>query len=80
MANLEAGKIMAVMKVAPVAVWLAAKRSDLRIVAQVPNDPQPLGIGFVRKNSEMVMAVNQVIATMQRDGSLKRLKEKWSVP
>ena len=80
MADLEAGKIMAVMKVAPVAVWLAAKRSDLRIVAQVPNDPQPLGIGFVRKNSEMVMAVNQVIATMQRDGSLKRLKEKWSVP
>ena len=31
-------------------------------------------------NGQMVMAVNQVIATMQRDGSLKRLKEKWSVP
>ena len=24
----------------------AAKRPDLRIVAQVPDDPQPLGIGF----------------------------------
>jgi ABC-type amino acid transport substrate-binding protein len=80
MADLEAGRIATVMKVAPVAVWLAAKRSDLRIVAQVPNDPQPFGIGFAKKNSEMVMAVNQVIATMQRDGSLKRLKEKWSVP
>jgi ABC-type amino acid transport substrate-binding protein len=80
MADLEAGKITAVMKVAPVAVWLAAKRRDLRIVAQVPNDPQPLGIGFAKKNSEMVMAMNQVVAAMQRDGSLKRLKEKWSVP
>jgi ABC-type amino acid transport substrate-binding protein len=80
MADLEAGKIAAVMKVAPVAAWLAAKTSNLRIVAQVPNDPQPLGIGFAKKNSEMVMAVNQVIATIQRDGSLKRLKEKWNVP
>jgi ABC-type amino acid transport substrate-binding protein len=80
MADLEAGKITAVMKVAPVAAWLAAKRHNLRIVAQVPNDPQPLGIGFAKKNLEMVMAVNQVIATMQRDGSLRRLKEKWNVP
>lgn len=80
MTDLEAGKITAVMKVAPVAAWLAAKRPNLRIVAQVPNDPQPLGIGFAKKNSEMVTAVNQVIATMQRDGSLKRLKEKWNVP
>jgi ABC-type amino acid transport substrate-binding protein len=80
MADLEAGKITAVMKVAPVAAWLAAKSPNLRIVAQVPNDPQPLGIGFAKKDSEMLMAVNQVVATMQRDGSLKRLKEKWSVP
>jgi ABC-type amino acid transport substrate-binding protein len=80
MADLEAGKIIAVMKVAPVAAWLAAKRPDLRIAAQVPNDPQPLGIGFAKKNSELVMAMNQVIAAMQRDGDLKRLKEKWNVP
>jgi ABC-type amino acid transport substrate-binding protein len=80
MADLEAGKITAVMKVAPVAAWLAAKRPNLRIVAQVPNDPQPLGIGFGKKNSGMVTAMNQVIATMQQDGSLKRLKEKWNVP
>jgi ABC-type amino acid transport substrate-binding protein len=80
MTDLEAGKITAVMKVAPVAAWLARKRPNLRIVAQVPNDPQPLGIGFEKKNSEMVMAVNQVIATMQQDGSLKRFKQKWNVP
>ncbi|HEX6565926.1 MAG TPA: transporter substrate-binding domain-containing protein, partial [Chthoniobacterales bacterium] len=80
MADLEAGKITAVMKVAPVAAWLAAKRPNLRVVAQVPNDPQPLGIGFGKKNLGMVTAMNQVIATMQQDGSLKRLKEKWNVP
>jgi ABC-type amino acid transport substrate-binding protein len=80
MADLEAGKITAVMKVAPVAAWLAARKHDLQIVAQVPDDPQPLGIGFAKKNSGMVMAMNQVIATMQRDGSLKRLKNKWNVP
>jgi ABC-type amino acid transport substrate-binding protein len=77
MADLEAGKITVVMKVAPVAAWLAARKPDLRIVAQVPNDPQPLGIGFEKKNSGMVMAMNEVIATMQRDGGLKRLKDKW---
>ena len=59
---------------------VAAKKANLRIVAQVPNDPQPLGIGFTKKNSGMVMAMNQVIAAMQQDGSLKRLKEKWDVP
>jgi ABC-type amino acid transport substrate-binding protein len=80
MADLEAGKITAVMKVAPVAAWLAAMRSNLRIVAQVPNDPQPLGIGFAKNNSQMVAAVNRVLTTMQQDGSLKRLKEKWDVP
>jgi ABC-type amino acid transport substrate-binding protein len=80
MTDLEAGKITAVMKVAPVAAWLAAKKANLRIIAQVPNDPQPLGIGFAKKNSGMVTAMNKVIATMQQDASLKRLKEKWNVP
>jgi ABC-type amino acid transport substrate-binding protein len=80
MTDLEAGRITAVMKVAPVAVWLAGKQPNLRIVAQVPNDPQPLGIGFRNNNSELLTAVNQVLATMQRDGSLQRLKQKWRVP
>ena len=46
MTDLIAGRITAVMKVYPVAAWLARHSPDLRIVAQVPNDPQPLGIGF----------------------------------
>ena len=80
MADLEAGRITAVMKVAPVAAWLAAKSPDLRIVAQVPDDPQPLGIGFRKNEPALVAAVNDALAAMQRDGSMQRLKEKWGLP
>ena len=48
MVDLAAGRITAVMKVYPVAAWLAQQTPDLVIVAQVPDDPQPLGIGFAR--------------------------------
>lgn len=79
-ADLEAGRITAVMKVAPVASWLAEKRRDLRIVAQVPDDPQPLGIGFRKHEPALVAAVNGTIAEMFQDGSIQRLKSKWGIP
>jgi ABC-type amino acid transport substrate-binding protein len=80
MADLDAGRITAVMKVAPVAAWLAAKNPDLLIVARVPNDPQPLGIGFGKNQSALVAAVNGALVAMQRDGSMNQLKKKWGVP
>jgi ABC-type amino acid transport substrate-binding protein len=80
MRDLEPGRIMAVMKVTPVAAWLAAKSPDLRIVAQVPDDPQPLGIGLGKNQPVLLAAVNGALAAMQRDGSLYQLKKKWSVP
>ncbi len=80
MADLEAGRITAVMKVAPVATWLAAKSPDLHIVAQVPGDPQPLGIGLRKSEVGLLAAINRAIATMQQDGSMARLQAKWSVP
>ena len=80
MTDLEAGRIIAVMKVAPVAAWLAAKSRDLRIVAQVPDDPQPLGIGFGKHEPALVAAVNGALAAMQRNGNMRRLKAKWGVP
>jgi ABC-type amino acid transport substrate-binding protein len=57
MADLEAGRIAAVMKVAPVATWLAAKHPGLHILAQVPADPQPLGIGFRKSETALLAAV-----------------------
>jgi ABC-type amino acid transport substrate-binding protein len=80
MTDLEAGRITAVMKVAPVAAWLAAKSPDLRIVAQVPDDPQPLGIGFGKNEPALLAAVNGALVAMQRDRSMDRLKNKWGVP
>ena len=80
MVDLAAGRITAVMKVYPVAAWLARQTPDLSIVAQVPDDPQPLGIGFARNNPDLLAAVNRALADMQRDGTYARLVQKWGVP
>ncbi len=80
MVDLDAGRITAVMKVAPVAAWLAARTPDLRIVAQVSDDPQPLGIGFGKNQPALLAAVNGALVAMERDGSMNQLKRKWGVP
>jgi ABC-type amino acid transport substrate-binding protein len=80
MTDLEAGQITAVMKVTPVAAWLVAKRPALRIVAQVPDDPQPLGIGFGKNEPTLVAAVNRAFGAMLQDGSMEHLKNKWGIP
>jgi ABC-type amino acid transport substrate-binding protein len=80
MQDLEAGRITAVMKVAPVAAWLAAKNPQLRILGQVPDDPQPLGIGFRKTSPTLVAAVDRALEAMQQDGAIDRLKAKWGVP
>ncbi len=80
MTDLAAGRITAVMKVYPVAAWLARRTPGLSIVAQVPDDPQPLGIGFAKDNPGLLAAVDRAIAAMARDGSYARLAQKWGVP
>ena len=80
MADLAAGRITAVMKVYPVAAWLARETPGLRIVGQVPDDPQPLGIGFDKSNPELVSAVNGILADMRRDGTYALLAHRWGVP
>jgi ABC-type amino acid transport substrate-binding protein len=78
--DLAAGRISAVMKVYPVAAWLAQRTPGLRIVAQVPDDPQPLGIGFNRNNPALATAVDAALAEIQRDGSYASLVHKWGLP
>ncbi len=80
MADLEAGRITAVMKVAPVAAWMTERSVGLRIIAQVPDDPQPLGIGFGKNAPALAAAVNDALVAMKRDGSMERLKSKWRIP
>lgn len=80
MVDLAAGRITAVMKVYPVAAWLARQTPGLAIAAQVPDDPQPLGIGFRQDQGELLAATNRVLADLQRDGGYARLAQKWDVP
>ncbi len=68
------------MKVHPVAVWLARQKPGLRVVAYVPDDPQPLGIGFNKQTPALVAAVDRVLADMKKDGAYERLARKWGVP
>jgi ABC-type amino acid transport substrate-binding protein len=80
MIDLAAGRVTAVMKVYPVAAWLARQTPDLGIVAEVPDDPQPLGIGLGKNNPGLLAAVNRALADMQRDGTYARLAQSWGVP
>ena len=80
MTDLASGRITAVMKVYPVAAWLARQTPGLRIVAQLPDDPQPLGIGFNKNSPLLVATVNGVLSEMKQDGTYARLAHKWGVP
>ncbi|SJZ37317.1 polar amino acid transport system substrate-binding protein [Enhydrobacter aerosaccus] len=80
MVDLAAGRIDAVMKVYPVAAWLARQTPGLHIAAQVPDDPQPLGIGVSRNNPTLLAAIDKALAEMQTDGAYVRLARKWGVP
>jgi ABC-type amino acid transport substrate-binding protein len=79
MTDLTAGRITAVMKVYPVAAWLARQTPGLRIVAQIPHDPQPLGIGLNKSNLRLVGAVNSALAEITDDGTYARLAKKWRI-
>ena len=77
--DLVAGRVNAVMKVYPVAAWFVRQTPGLRILAQVPDDPQPLGIGFNRSNTSLLAAVNNALADAQRDGSYQILARHWGL-
>ena len=80
MTDLAAGRITAVMKVYPVAAWLTRQTPGLHIVAQLPDDPQPLGIGFNKDSPLLLAKVNGVLSEMKQDGTYMRLARKWGVP
>lgn len=74
---LLSGKIGVVMKVYPVADYYVQRHPELRILASVPNAPQPLGFGFNRKNSQLLQAINRVQADMLTDGTYQKIYKKW---
>lgn len=68
-------RITAVMKVAPV----AAKNPVLRIVTQVPDDPQPLGIGSGKNQAALLPAVNSALAAMRSTLS-RQISRRFAIP
>ena len=77
--DLRSGRIGAVMKVRPVAEWFVRASPGLRILAQVPGDPQPLGIGFKLTSTGLVAAVDKAIGEVFQDGQFARLSQRWHV-
>jgi ABC-type amino acid transport substrate-binding protein len=67
------------MKVYPVAAWFVHQTPGLHILAQVPNAPQPLGIGFNRDNPGLIAAVNDALREMQQDKSFQVLTRRWGL-
>ena len=59
------------MKHFPVTASLARQRPSAHR-RQVPDDPQPLGIGFRKTNPGFLAAVNRALANMNRDGTYAR--------
>jgi ABC-type amino acid transport substrate-binding protein len=51
----------------------------LRIVAQVPNEPQPIGIGFDKADPGLVAAVDRALAAMKQDGTYAELAREWGM-
>ncbi|CEG58551.1 ABC transporter substrate-binding protein [Legionella fallonii] len=75
--DLRAGKVGVVMKVFPVAFYYVEHYPELKILAPVPNDPQPLGFGFNPSNKELMKAVSTIQADMQKDGSYNTIYQRW---
>jgi ABC-type amino acid transport substrate-binding protein len=66
-------------RIADLHAFALRETPGLRILGQVPNNPQPLSIGFNLDNPGLVAAVNGALADMQQDGSYKALADRWGV-
>ena len=77
--DLAAGRIGAVMKVRPVAEWSVRTTPGLRILCQVPDDPQPLGIGFAKRNGGLMDAINRALTAVQQESSYGEMLKRWNI-
>ena len=74
--DLEAGKIGAVMKLAPVMHWLIRNRPALRIVQEGITD-EKLGVSVRLDKDGLRQAINEAQARLRANGELGRLVRKW---
>jgi len=74
--DLEAGRIGAVMKLAPVVRWLARARPTLRVVQEGITD-EKLGVAVRLGDEALRKAINGAQARLQDNGVLPGLVNKW---
>jgi polar amino acid transport system substrate-binding protein len=74
--DLVAGRIGAIIKLAPVAACLARLHRGLAVVQQFPTHEQ-LGIAFAPGNTALCETVNGALRTLKQDGTFAALCRKW---
>ena len=77
--DLGAGRIGAVMKLAPVLHWLTRDRPALEVVEEGLTVEQ-IAVATGRTNEPLRAAINAAQEQLTTDGTLARLKEQWLTP
>jgi ABC-type amino acid transport substrate-binding protein len=77
--DLEAGKIAAIMKLAPVMHWLTRTRPDLRVVEEGIT-VEKIAISVRRGNTALRQALGEAQARLAANGMLARLVAQWITP
>jgi ABC-type amino acid transport substrate-binding protein len=74
--DLAAGRIGAIMKLAPVMHWLTRKRPSLRVVQEGITD-EKLGVCVRLENEGLRQAINSAQAHLQAKGALPKMVRNW---
>ncbi|WP_114193437.1 cystine ABC transporter substrate-binding protein [Edaphovirga cremea] len=75
--DLRVGRIDAILVDRLAALDLVKKTGDTLAVAGDAFARQESGVALRKDNPELLAAINQAIAEMQKDGSLAKISEKW---
>lgn len=75
--DLRSGRLDAILVDRLAALDLVKKTGDTMAVAGAPFSRLASGVALRKGNEDLLKAVNQAIADMQKDGSLAKLSEKW---
>ncbi len=74
--DLVAGRVGALVTLAPVARWLAADHDDLQVVETIATGEQ-LGVAITPGNTTLRDAVNEGLDVCREEGILERLERRW---
>lgn len=75
--DLRSGRVDAILVDRLAALDLVKKTGNTMAVAGPAFSRQESGIALRKGNEDLLKAVNQAIAEMQKDGSMSKLSEKW---